>query len=182
MTIQAVAEHLRVGWDSIKALFKRHLQIRFAPPKLKKLKRLAIDEISIGRGHRYIAVVLDLMRGAVVFIGEGKGADALIPFWKRLKAFHAKIEAVATDMSPAYIFAIRENLPKAIHVFDHFHVVKLFNDRLSDFRRELQREAERPRGKKDLKGTRWLILKKPENLDDYKGDRTQLDEAVRVNP
>jgi transposase len=181
MTIQAVADHLRVGWDSIKTLFKRHLQTRFGQPKLKKLKRLAIDEISIGHGHRYLTVVLDLVTGAVIFIGQGKGADALIPFWKRLKAAHAKIEAIATDMSPAYIFAVRENLPKAIHVFDHFHVVKLFNDRLADFRRELQREAEGPLGKKVLKGTRWLILKNPENLDEDKGERKRLEEALRIN-
>jgi transposase len=187
MTIQAVADHLRVGWDSIKDLFKRNLQARFGRPKLNNLKRLAIDEISIGHGHRYLTVVLDLLTGAVVFIGEGKGADALIPFWKRLKASHAKIQAVATDMSPAYIFAVRDNLPRAIHVFDHFHVVKLFNDRLSDFRRELQREAEGPLGKTVLKGTRWLILKNPENLDtskkgkDKKTERQRLDDALRIN-
>jgi len=181
MTIQAVADHLQVGWDSIKDLFKSRLKSRFGRPKLKKLKRLAIDEISIGHGHRYLTVVLDLDSGAVVFIGQGKGADALIPFWKRLKAAHARIEAIATDMSPAYIAAVRENLPRAIHVFDHFHVVKLFNDRLSDFRRELQREAEGPLGKKVLKGTRWLILKNPENLDETKGERTRLEEALRIN-
>jgi len=181
MTIQAVADHLRVGWDSIKALFKRHLQARFAQPKRKKLKRLAIDEISVGHGHRHLTVVLDLATGAVVFIGEGNGADALIPFWKRLKAAHARIEAVATDMSPADIAAVRDNLPRAIHVFDHFHVVKLFNDRLSDFRRELHREAEGPLGKTILKGARWLILKNPENLDEAKGERTRLEEALRIN-
>lgn len=181
MTIQAVADHLRVGWDAIKDLFKRRLQARFGQPKVKNLKRLAIDEISIGHGHRYLTVVLDLVTGAVVFIGEGKGADALIPFWKRLKAARAKIQAIATDMSPAYIAAVRDNLPKAIHVFDHFHVVKLFNDRLSDFRRELHREAEGPLGKKVLKGTRWLILKNPENLDEAKGERARLEEALRIN-
>jgi transposase len=181
MTIQAVAEHLQVGWDSIKALFKRHLRTRFGQPKLKTLKRLAIDEISIGHGHRYLTVVLDLGTGAVVFIGEGKGADALIPFWKRLKAAHARIEAIATDMSPAYIAAVRDHLPNAIHVFDHFHVVKLFNDRLSDFRRQLHREAEGPLGKTVLKGTRWLILKNPENLDETKDERTRLEEALRIN-
>ena len=189
MNIQAVAEHLQVGWDSIKALFKRNLQTRFGKPKLKRLKRIAIDEISIGRGHRYLTVVLNLVSGAVVFIGKGKGADALIPFWKRLRKAHAKIEAVSTDMSPAYILAVREHLPKAIHVFDHFHMVKLFNDRLSDFRRELHREAEGPLGKTVLKGTRWLILKNPENLNVEKGkgryqnvnERQRRDEALRIN-
>jgi transposase len=189
MTIQAVAEHLQVGWDAIKALFKRNLQTRFGKPKLKKLRRLAIDEISIGHGHRYLTVVLDLLSGAVVFIGQGKGADALKPFWKRLKKAHANIEAVSTDMSPAYTLAVRQHLPKALHVFDHFHIVKLFNDRLSEFRRELQREAEGPLGKTVLKGTRWLILKNPENLNPEKGqgrykntsERERLDEALRIN-
>jgi len=79
-TIRVVAEHLPVGWDAIKDLFKRNLRTRFGKPKLKKLRRLAIDEISIGHGHRYLTVVLDLLGGAVVFIGPGKGADARIPF------------------------------------------------------------------------------------------------------
>ena len=54
---------------------------------------------------------------------------------------------------------MRENLPKAAIVFDHFHVVKLFNDRLSDLRRELYREATEVQHKAVLKGTRWLLLK-----------------------
>jgi hypothetical protein len=51
--------------------------------------------------------VLDLDSGAVVFVGDGKGADALNPFWKRLRASHAKIKAVATDMGLPYIQAVR---------------------------------------------------------------------------
>jgi len=101
MTIQAVAEHLQVGWDAIKDLFKRHLKIRFGKPKLKQLKHLAIDEISIGHGHRYLTVVLDLIGGSVVFIGKGKDSNALKPFWIRLRKAHAQIQAVSTDMSPA---------------------------------------------------------------------------------
>ena len=128
MTIQDVACHLGVSWDTVKEIQKRNLQRHFAQPKLKHLEHIAIDEISIGHGHRYLTVVLDLGSGAVVFVGEGKGAEALLPFWKRLRAAHAKIRAVATDMSPAYIAAVQEHLPKAIHVFDRFHVVKLFNE------------------------------------------------------
>jgi transposase len=79
--------------------------------------------------------VLDLDSGAVVFVGEGKGADALKPFWKRLKSARAKIRAVATDMSPAYIAAVLKNLPKSRPVFDRFHVVRLFNKKLTELRR-----------------------------------------------
>jgi transposase len=53
-----------------------------------------------------------------------------------------RVEAVAPDMSQAYINAVRAHLPRATLVFDHFHVVKLMNDKLSDLRREIQRDAE----------------------------------------
>ena len=181
MTIQDVARHLGVGWDTIKDMQKRDLQRHFAKPKLKQLRRIAIDEIAVGKGHRYLTVVLDLESGAVVFVGEGKGSDALKPFWKRVRAARARIEAVATDMSPAYIHAVREHLPRAIHVFDHFHVVKLFNEKLSDFRRELYRDATDQLHKQILKGTRWLLLKNPENLDPRRQERQRLEEALRIN-
>ena len=111
----------------------------------------------------------------------GKGADALDPFWKSLRASHAKIKAVATDMSPAYIQAVRKHLPRAVHVFDHFHVVKLFNDKLSELRRELYREATEQLHKDILKGTRWLLLKNPENLDADRNEHARLEQALRLN-
>lgn len=139
-TIQDVAHHLQVSWDIIKDIQKRNLVKKFSKPKLKNLKEIAIDELAIGKGHRYVTLVLNLRSGAVVFVGDGKGAEALAPFWRRLRAAHAKVKAVATDMSKAYIQAVREHLPRAIHVFDHFHVLKLYNDKLSAFRRDLYRE------------------------------------------
>ena len=181
MTIQDVATHLQVSWDTIKEIQSRSLTQRFGKPKLRKLKQIAIDEIAIGKGHQYVTVVLNLLSGAVVFVGDGKGVDALKPFWTRLKRSRAKVEAVATDMSPAYIRAIRENLHRAVHVFDHFHMVKRFNDKLSAFRRELHRELASAADRKVLKGTRWLLLKNPENLDPKRNEKERLEEALRLN-
>jgi len=45
-------------------------------------------------------------------------------------------------MGPAYIKAVRENLPEAALVFDHFHVIKLYNKKLSDLRRAVANEAD----------------------------------------
>jgi transposase len=65
----------------------------------------------VGRGNRFLTIVLDLERGAVVFVGEGKADETLKPFWKRLKKSGAKIQAVATDMGPAYIKAVQDISP-----------------------------------------------------------------------
>jgi transposase len=181
MTIRDVAHHLNVGWDLIKDIQKRDLSRRYAKPKLKHLQYIAIDEIAVAKGHRYLTVVMDLESGAVVFVGDGKGADALKPFWKRLRPSKAKIEAVAMDMSVGYWGAVTTHLPKAKIVFDHFHVIKLFNDKLSDLRRALYREATDVMQKAVLKGTRWLLLKNPENLDTEKDEKQRLKEALALN-
>jgi transposase len=181
MTIQDVAHHMGVSWDIIKDIQRRDLERRFARPKLKHLRQIAIDEISVAKGHRYLSVVLDLESGAVVFVGDGKGGDALRPFWKRLRSSKAKIEAVAMDMSPAYREAVSKHLSGAVIVFDHFHVIKLFNEKLSNLRRQLYRRASSESDKQILKGTRWLLLKNPEHLDPQRNERQRLNEALKLN-
>jgi transposase len=181
MTIRDVAKHLGVSWDVIKDIQKRDLSRRYSKPKLKHLRHIAIDEISIAKGHRYLTVVMDLDSGAVVFVGDGKGADALKPFWKRLRASKAKIEAVAMDMSKAYRGAVSTHLHEATIVFDRFHVMKLFNEKLSNLRRALYREATDVLQKKVLKGTRWLLLKAAENLDEKRDEKKKLKEALALN-
>ncbi|MHC4459052.1 MAG: ISL3 family transposase [Planctomycetota bacterium] len=181
MTIYDVATHLNIGWDTVKEIQRQHLLKHFSKPKLRDLSQIAIDEISIGKRHRYLTIVLDLESGAVVFIGDGKGSDSLEPFWKKLNRAKANIEAVAMDMSPAYIFAVRRHLPKAVIVFDHFHIIKLFNDRLSELRRHLYNETTNYMKYQALKGMRWILLKNPENLDDEKNERERLEEALSIN-
>jgi len=181
MTIKHVAEHLGVSWDTVKEIQKTYLQRHYARPALKHLRKLAIDEIATRKGHVYMTVVLDLETGVVVFVGDGKGADSLLPFWKRLRASRARIEAVAIDMSEAYIKAVETHVPEADLVFDRFHIVKLLNDKLTQLRRELYREAKDKLHKDVLKGTRWLLLKHPENLDESRDEKARLEEALHLN-
>jgi transposase len=181
MTIKDVADALGVTWDVVKEIKKTFLQKHFSRPSLKDVTHIAVDEICIGSGHRYLTIVIDWATGAVLFVGEGKSSDALAPFWRRLKRSRARIEAVAIDMSSAYILAVQTHLPDAAIVFDHFHVVKLMNEKLTALRRDLFREATAQLDKHVLKGTRWLLLKNPENLNEEKNEPARLEEALRLN-
>ncbi len=107
----------------------------------------------------------------MVYVGCGKGAEAFNPFWKRLKSSKANIKADAVDMSKAYIAAVSTNLKSAAIVFDHFHIIKLFNEKLPNLRRDLYREATEGLQKEALKGSRWLLLKNPENLDAKRNEK-----------
>jgi len=181
MTIKDIARYLGVSTTMIRGIDKQYLKTHFAKPKLKHVKLIAIDEICIGSGHKYITIVMDLESGAIIFSGKGKGQNALKPFWRRLSGSRAKIEAAATDMSSAYYTAVHKHLPDATLVFDRFHIVKLMNDKLTQLRRELFREAEDGLHKNVLKGTRWLLLMASENLDESRNEHERLQEALKLN-
>lgn len=180
MTIKDVADLLGVTWDVIKEIKKDDLRRRFANPSLKDVRRIAIDEICIGKGHRYVTLVMNLDTGAIIFVGDGKSGESLVPFWKRLGRRRHRIEAVAMDMSSAYISAVRGTLPHADIVFDRFHVVKLMNEKLTTLRRQVHHAATADE-KSVLKGSRWLLLKNPENLSDDRDEQAHLAAALELN-
>jgi transposase len=180
MSLLAVARFLRVNWDLVKGIVKRHLHRRFGRPPLGQVRRLAIDEINLGRKIGFWTIVMDLDSGAVLYVAEGRKGAALEPFWRRLRASGARIEAVATDMAHSYIHAVRQNLPEAVLVLDRFHVVKLYKEGLDQLRRSEIRRASNER-RKVLAGTRWILLKRADHLDPARGEPTRLQRALEVN-
>ena len=182
LTIQDVVETFGVSWNTVCDLDLRRLK-KLARPQLAGLKRLAIDENYLGKTHKYITVVLDLDTRAIVSVAKGRGQAALKGFFSRLKQAGTKIKAVATDMAGGYIAAVMTHLPKAKLVFDHFHVVKLMNDKLTALRRDLYRELKDHLHRDVLKGIRWLLLKNPENLakTDKVDELARLQEALKLN-
>ena len=178
MTLSDVAELTLLSWDTVKGIVKAGLERDYQRPLLRGVRRLAIDEVHLGRKKKFYTIVIDLDDGRIFWAAAGRGKNALRGFWRRLRLARARIEAVATDMSAAYWSAVVENLPRAALVFDKFHVLKLMNERLDDLRRSLVREAEGPL-KKRIKGTRFLLLRNSENLQDDHLPR--LDEALTLN-
>lgn len=165
MTIKDVAFHLGVGWDMVKDIHKRYLKQKYSYVSIKKVKRIGIDEFAVRKGHVYKTIVVDLDTGHIVYVGDGKGSDALDDFWKKVKRQGAKIELVTSDMSAAYIHSVITNAPDATHVFDKFHVVKLVHEAVDKVRRSIWRQ-ETDLEKRDLiKGARWMLLSK--NLDKF---------------
>jgi transposase len=180
-TTQHAADHLGVSWGTVRDIEARYLDRKYRKPKLNHLRSIAIDEVYLGKRMMFVTLVLDLESGAIVHVGHGRSAESLDPFWKRLRASGARIAAVAADMSNAYALAVHENLPDAVLVNDRFHVIKKYNDMLTELRRELHREATTKLEKNVLKGTRWLLLKRVENLDDRRREPQRLLRALKLN-
>jgi transposase len=85
----------------------------------------------------------------------------------------AGLEEVTCDMWDAYANATQEVFGEAVRVtIDRFHVMKNFQEQLTEARREIQRGLGQEEAKQ-LKGTRWLWQTNPENLTDEQKQQLQ---------
>lgn len=179
-TIKDVAMFLNISWDTVKDIQMRYLQRHYGNADLSKLEYIGIDEFAVRKGHVYKTIVADLVTGQVVYVGNGKGADSLDRFWRKAHKAGARIRAVATDLSAAFISSVRANAPGSTLVFDHFHVVKLMNDTLDRLRRQAYSQEADIMKRKVLKGTRWLLLRNGEDIYDS-CHRNRLENALQMN-
>ena len=180
MTLQDVSNHLGVSWDTIKEIHSSYLERHYSPPSLDGVENIGIDEFAVKKGHVYKTIVVDLDSGRVIYVGEGKGTKALKKFWRKVKRKNIKIKHVATDLSAAFIASVMENCSDAVHVFDHFHVVKLMNEKLDDIRRKVYSMEKDINKRKVLKGTRYLLLGNGADIFD-KQHKTRLENALAMN-
>ena len=169
MSIQAVAKFTGLNWETVKNIEKAWLKKKYRRILLKDVTYLGIDEVHLGTKMGFITVVRDMDSGAVLFIGKGKDGAALDPFRKRLARRASKIKAVSMDMSSAYRAWVEKVLPDADIVYDHFHVIKLINDRMDTLRKSTMNKLEEEQ-KKELKGRRFLLLRNQENLSPEAAD------------
>jgi len=171
MTIQALAEYFNLHWSTVKEIEKRHLYKKYSKINLKNASFIGIDEIYMGQ-NGFLTIVRDLETGSVLHIGDGKGSDALSSFTVKLKKSRANIKAVSLDFGRPYSKWAKESVPDAVIVYDHFHLIKLMNDKLDKIRRKTMAELE-DEEKKQLKNKRWLFLKNIEKLEDKTKDELE---------
>ncbi|MRR59350.1 MAG: transposase [Deltaproteobacteria bacterium] len=110
MTVSDVARHFQLDWKTVKDIDKQYLEAHYGQPDLSGLRVLAVDEISIRKGHSYLTVVLDYETGRVVYVGKDRKAKTLSRFFNQLTGKQRKaVEAVAMDMCDPYIKAVKKN-------------------------------------------------------------------------
>ena len=180
MTVSEVSQHLGIDWKTVKNIDKFYLEHSCGKPDLKGLRILAVDEISIRKGHSYMTVVLDFLTGRVVFVGKERKAKTLKRFFNQLSICQRKkIEAVAMDMWDPFIKAVNDKLPRAKIVFDLFHVVANFG-RVIDKVRNLEYRKASKENKDIYKGAKYLLLKNRRNIH-KRSHRKQLEELLALN-
>ena len=108
---------------------------------------------------------IDHTNGRVPDVIEGRDKGLIVKYLRANKGgLLAHLEEVTCDTWDAYVNATAEVFGDEVKVtIDRFHVMKNFQERLTDARRQIQRGLDKEAAK-ELKGSRWLWVKNGENL------------------
>jgi transposase len=129
---------------------------------------------------RKLTVVCDLQTGEPLWFGRERKKETLDEFF-RIELNHRqrqRIEAACVDMWEPFRMSIEQWAPQCRIVYDKFHIMQHANDAVDEVRRaEFFRKGKQ--GREIIKGKRWLLLSRWENLSGDK--RGQLNELFGLN-
>jgi len=179
MAVSRVAGKWGLAPQTVRRIDKQALTEWQRGRKRHPLRYLGVDELFWRKG-KCITVVSDLDLGEPIWAAEDRKRETLDRFFaeelppRRRRA----VRAVCVDMYEGFIGSIREHLPRAVIVFDKFHVMKHVNAAVDETRRQ---EFFRRKGpwRTAMRGKRWLLLTRRHNLTRAK--RGELDQALSLN-
>lgn len=154
--------------NTVKAIDKRRLQEKYTingkeliqPEKPARI--LGIDEFKLHNGYRYATHIIDMGTGHILWISHGKKKQVVYDFIEHVGLeWMAGVEAVACDMNSDFQEAFEEKCPHIQPVFDHFHIVKNFNEKVigavrKDEQKRLKDEGDEEAAK-SLKRTKYIL-------------------------
>ena len=112
------------------------------------------------------------------YLAHGKKKAVVYEFMDHVgDEWMSKVEAVACDMNSDFEEAFKERYPKLDIVYDRFHIIKNFNDKVvSEIRKDEQKrlaEEGTPEAAKLLKNSRYILMSKRSTLVQKDGDARQ---------
>lgn len=174
MTLKQIAELAGVNEHLVKEIDKRRLQREYVVDNHLKIpseysRFLAIDEFKLHNGHQYATHIIDLETGHVLWIARGKKKQVVYDFIDTVGMdWMDHVEAVACDMNSDFQEAFEERCEWITIVFDHFHIVKNFNDKvISEIRKDEQRRLKEEgldEEAKKLKKTKYILTSSRKTL------------------
>ena len=162
-----VADAFRTTWYTVYCSVEQAVQWGRAHQNLEGITAIGVDELCWGRWHRYVTVVYQINRDAVrlLWIGEHRKAKTLLRFFRWFgKDRTSQLQYICSDMWRPYLKVIAKKAKRAIHILDRFHIMMHFNRAIDKVRAGEAKELERQGLVPILRKSRWLFLKRPENL------------------
>jgi transposase len=165
-TVEGARSIMQISWDEARGIMERAVDRGLSRREEVVMPHLAADEKSYRKDRHFVTLLMDLDRGRIHGTAPGNSRASLEILLKELtKQQKQGVEAIAMDMHEPYRLAVEGvfKVPRPAIVHDRFHIVSQMNKALNDVRIAEARELADD-GRRDLVGTRQMILYGEENL------------------
>lgn len=141
------------GKDGERVLRKPERQARY----------LGIDEFKLHNGHKYATVIIDLETGHVLWLACSKRKEVVYDFCDHVgDEWMSHVEAIACDMNADFERAFLERHPHLDIVYDRFHLIKNFNEKvISEVRKDEQARLSKEghaEAARSLKHSKYILM------------------------
>jgi transposase len=175
-------EAFRTSWDKVFDAVEPAVTFGLEHRVLGQIDAIGVDEIQYAKGHKYLTLVyqIDLDVTRLLWVGRERTIESFRGFFTVIgDELASKIVFVCSDMWEPYLKVIREKCSEALHILDRFHIVAKMNKALDEIRAGESRRIASEGGVPVLKKSRWLLLKREENLKTEQ--RFRLRDLLRYN-
>ena len=162
------AEIFMTSWDSVYRAVRFVVHFGLANRNLDDITEIGVDEIAVFKGHKYMTLVYQINAGArrLLWCGMERRTKTLLRFFREFgKERSSKLRYVCSDMWQPYLKVIAKKAPQALNILDRFHIMRKFNEAIDQIRRGEAKLFKAEKQQNVLLRGRWLLLKRPENLD-----------------
>ena len=177
-----VAEAFRTSWDHVFCSVEMAVTWGRAHRDLSGIEAIGIDEIQWQRGHRYLTLVYQIDAGCrrLLWIGKKRKVKTLLGFFRWFgKERTAELSYICSDMWKPYLRVIAKKAGHAIHILDRFHIMANMSKAIDKVRAQEAKELKEKGYDPVLTKSRWLLLKRPENLTEKQ--ETKLADLLQYN-
>lgn len=177
-----VAQVFHISWDSVFRSVEMAVAWGREHLNLEGVGAIGIDEVQWQRGHKYLTVVyqIDAHCKRLLWVGQHRKVKTLLRFFRWFgKERSAALEFICSDMWKPYLKVVAKKAAQATHILDRFHIMAHMSKAIDEVRAKEVRALKAKGYEPVLKHSRWLLLKRPENLTAKQAGR--LAELVRYN-
>jgi len=177
------ADAFQTKWDNVFRSVKMAVAWGLSNRNLDNITAIGIDEICWRKkGSKFLTLVYQIDNGykRLLWIGKDRTKKTLLSFFEEFGTDRSEtLRFVCTDMWKPYLLVVAEKASQALNILDRFHIMSHMNKAI-DKVRATEVKTLKAKGKKAvLTGSRWCLLKRPENCTE--NQTTKLQELVAIN-
>jgi transposase len=182
LSIEEVARQFKSSWHYVFTSVAMAVAWGREHMDLSMITAIGVDEIHWSSSQGYLTMVyqIDNHCKRLLWCGKDRTEETITAFFTWFGEQRSnELRFVCSDMWRPYLKVIALKAKDALNILDRFHIIQKLNDAVDDVRAAETKALVKKGMNLILKNTRWVLLKRSENLNDIQ--KVKLKDLLACN-